>query len=173
MEGQTLTDAIVAKATDLSKCRRQFLSYILMLFLSVRHRINFSQLARHSDQYCDRSMRLHFERYVDFAALNRELIQQHGSGHFLLALDPTYLPKSGKMTPGLSRYWSGSAQKALWGLEASLLSVIDVEHRTAWPRRAAPLDAVQTPDLDERQSKDISLIDHYVQVVIWQTQQCQ
>ena len=48
-----------------------------MLFLSIRHRINFSQLTRHSDRYCDRSMRLHFEQYVDFAAINRELI--HGS----------------------------------------------------------------------------------------------
>jgi len=178
MEGQTLTEAIVAKATDLSKCRRQFLSHILMLFLSVRHRVNFSQLSRHSEQYCDRTIRLHFERHVDFAAINPELIHQHGSGHFLLALDPTYLPKSGKKTPGLSRYCgaarrSGSAQKALWGLEVSLLSVIDVEHRTAWHRRAAPLDAVQTPDHDERQSKDISLIDHYAQVVLWQAQQCQ
>lgn len=167
MEAQALTDAIVAKATDLSKCRRQFLSHILMLFLSIRHRINFSQLARHSDRYCDRSLRLHFERFVDFAAINRELIHQHGSGHFLLALDATYLPKSGKKTPGLGRYWSGSAQQALWGLEASLLSVVDVERRTAWH-----LDAVQTPGPDERQAKDLSLVDHYAQMVIWQTQHC-
>jgi hypothetical protein len=173
MEGQALTDAIVAKATDLSNCRRQFLSYILMLFLSIRHRINFSQLARHSERYCDRSMRLHFEQFMDFASINRELIHQHGSGHFLLALDPTYLPKSGKKTPGLGRYCgaarrSGSAQQTLWGLEASLLSAIDVEHRTAWH-----LDAVQTPELDERQVKDLSLIDHYAQVVIWQASHCQ
>lgn len=48
-------------------------------------------------------------------------------------------------------------------MEASLLSVIDVEHRTAWH-----LDAVQTPGPDERQVKDLSLIDRYAQVVIWQ-----
>src|SRR5690606_24926645 len=61
-----------------------------------------------------------------------------------------------------------SAQQTLWGLEASLLSAIDVEHRTAWH-----LDAVQTPELDERQVKDLSLIDHYAQVVIWQASHCQ
>jgi hypothetical protein len=113
-------------------------------------------------------MRLHFERFVDFAALNQPLIQQQGSGHFVLALDPTYLPKSGKKTPGLDRYWSGCAQKALWGLEVGLLSVIDVEHRTAWH-----LDAVQTPHQAERQAKDISLIDHYAQLVAWQAQRGQ
>ena len=168
MEAQALTDAIVAKASGLSKCRRQFLSHILVLFMSIRNRINFSQLARHSGQYCERSLRLHFERFTDFAELNQQLICQHGSGHFILALDPTYLPKSGKKTPGLGKYWSGSAQKALWGLEASLLSVIDIETRTAWH-----LDAVQTPDQAERQAKNLSLIDHYAQCVIWQASRCQ
>lgn len=168
MQGQALIDAIVAKATDLTKCRRQFLSHILMLFLSVRHRINFLQLARHSEHYCEHSMRLHFEHFVDFAQINQQLIRQHGSGHFVLALDASYLPKSGKATPGLGHFWSGTAQQALWGLEVSLLSVIDVEQRTAWH-----LDAVQTPDKAERVAKDISLIDHYAQLIVWQTARCQ
>jgi hypothetical protein len=167
MKGQALIDAIVAKSSGLTKCRRQFLSHILMLFLSVRHRINFLQLARHSDQYCEHSMRLHFEQYLDFATINQPLIQQYGSGHYLLALDASYLPKSGKATPGLGKYWSGSAQKALWGLEVSLLSVIDVVHRTAWH-----LDATQTPDKTERLAKDISLLDHYAQTVVWQVTHC-
>lgn len=168
MQGQALIDAIVAKATDLTKCRRQFLSHILMLFLSVRHRINFLQLARHTEQYCEHSMRLHFDHFVDFAQINHELIGQHGSGHFVLALDASYLPKSGKETPGLGHFWSGTAQQALWGLEVSLLSVIDVEQRTAWH-----LDAVQTPDKAERVAKDISLIDHYAQLIVWQVARCQ
>lgn len=46
----------------------------------------------------------------------------------MLALDASYLPKSGKATPGLSHFWSGTAQKALWGLQVGLLSVIDVDH---------------------------------------------
>lgn len=167
MKGQALIDAIVAKSSGLTKARRQFLSHLLMLFLSVRHRINFLQLARHSDQYCEHSMRLHFEQYLDFATLNQHLIQQHGSGHFMLALDASYLPKSGKATPGLGQFWSGSAQQSLWGLEISLLSVIDVEHRTAWH-----LDTVQTPDKAERTGKDITLIDHYAQLVVWQVTIC-
>lgn len=168
MQRQALIEAIVAKATDLSKYRRQFLTHVLMLFLSVRHRINFLQLARHSGQYCEHSMRLHFEQFLDFAAVNQPLIEQYGSGHFLLALDASYLPKSGNATPGLGQFWSGSAGKALWGLELSLLSVIDVEQHTAWH-----LDAVQTPGPGERADKDLSLLDHYAQVVIWQAARCE
>lgn len=168
MEGQALTDAIVAKAAGLSKCRRQFLSHMLILFLSIRHRINFTQLARHSEAYCERSIRLNFDHFTDFASINQSLVEQHGSGHFILAFDPTYLPKSGKKTPGLGKYWSGTAQKALWGLEVSLLSVVDVDKRTAWH-----LDVVQTPGPAEREAKNIGLIDHYVQTVLWQGRRCQ
>ena len=168
MQGPALLTTMIASIPDLTKPRRQFIAHLLMLFLSIRHRINFLQLARHSDQYAENTMRLHFEHYIDFATMNYHLIRQHGSGHFVLALDASYLPKSGKATPGLGKYWSGSAQKALWGLELSLLSVIDVEHRTAWH-----LDAVQTPASAERRAKDISLIDHYAQVVLWQASHCQ
>ena len=167
MQGQALLAAIVASAPDLTKCRRQFISHMLMLYLSVRSRLNFTQLARHSGQYCEHAMRLNFERYADLATMNRRLVEQHGSGHYVLALDASWLPKSGKKTPGVGKYWSGTAQKALWGLEVCLLSVIDVDKHTAWH-----LDAVQTPDSEEREAKGISLIDHYAQVVGWQADNC-
>jgi len=177
MQGQALLTAIVASAPDLTKCRRQFISHMLMLFLSVRSRINFLQLARHSGQYCEHTMRLNFEQYAELATLNRRLIEQYGSGHYVLALDASWLSKSGKATPGVGKYCgaarrSGSAQKPLWGLEACLLSVIDVDKHTAWHRRAAPLDAAQTPGPDEREAKGISLVDHYAQVVDWQVSNC-
>lgn len=84
----------------------------------------------------------------------------------MLAFDPTYLGKSGKATPGTGRYWSGFAQKSLWGLEAGLLSVIDVDDHTAYH-----LDVVQTPSAIEGKEKDISLMDHYAQAVLWSKEQ--
>lgn len=85
MQGQALLTAIVASLPDLSNPRCHFIIPIIMLFLSVRHRINFLQLARYSDQYAENTMRLHFETYVEFATINQQLIQQHGSGHYVLA----------------------------------------------------------------------------------------
>ena len=34
-----------------------------------------------------------------------------------LAIDPSYISKSGRHTPGLGYFWSGVAEKAKWGLE--------------------------------------------------------
>jgi len=168
MQGQALIDTIVAKAAQLTKPRRRFLAHILGLFLAIKGRLNFTQLARHSQHYCEHTMRDQFSHYLDFASLNRQLIHTYGSGHFVLALDATFLPKSGQATPGRSQFWSGTAQQTLWGLEASVLSVIDVERHTAWQ-----LDAVQSPHKADRIAKDITLLQHYAQVVVWQVTHCQ
>lgn len=57
---------------------------------------------------------------------------------------------------------SGCASKALPGLELGLLSVIDVDYHTAFH-----VDAALTPGPQERTGKDIDLVDHYAQVVLW------
>lgn len=135
---------------------------MLALFLSIKGRINFLQLARHTQQYGESTCRLQFENYVDFRTLNQEYILQKSSGHLLLAFDLTYLPKSGKATSGVGKYWSGSAQMPMWGLEVGLLSAIDIDHHTAFH-----LDAIQTPDKAEREAKQIDLADHYTQAILW------
>jgi hypothetical protein len=153
---------IIRGIAKMSKPRKKFFAHVLSLFLSINQRINFLQLARHSNRYVESSFRLHFEEYFDFPDFNKELIMQHGSGHYVIAFDPTYIRKSGKATPGTGKYWSGSAQRSLWGLEAGLLSVIDVDYHTAYH-----LDVVQTPSSAERKDKDISLMDHYAQAILW------
>jgi hypothetical protein len=80
----------------------------------------------------------------------------------VLGFDPGYIPKSGRATTGVGKYWSGSAQTTLWGLEAGLLSVIDIDNHTAFH-----LDVLQTPASSERQAKDITLLDHYTQAILW------
>lgn len=159
-EGLASLVTIVARMPQMHKPRRDFFIHPLGLFLSLRSRVNFLSLARHSQAYVESSFRLHFEQYIDFASMNQAYIQQHDSGHYVVAFAPSYLRKSGRSPPGVGKYWSGSAQTTLWGLEAGLLSVIDrraapIDHHTAFH-----LDVVQTPARDERQSKGITLLDH-------------
>lgn len=161
-EAFTSLTTIVAKMPGLTKPRRDFVGQMLLLFLSLRSRINFLMLARHCQQYVESTCRLHFEEFHDFAAMNTAFVQKHGSGHFMWAFDASYLPKSGRKTPGVGKYWSGSAAKALWGLEIGLLSVVDVAYHTAFH-----IDVAQTPDKAQRDAEGIDLLDHYSQVVLW------
>lgn len=153
---------IIARMPQMRKPRRDFFIHALSLFVSLRSRVNFLSLARHSQEYGESSFRSHFEQYMDFSSLNQAYIQQHGSGHYLVAFDPSYIRKSGRATPGVDKYWSGSAQTTLWGLEAGLLSVVDMDYHTAFH-----LDVIQTPAGAERKRKGISLLDHYAQAILW------
>ena len=153
---------IITRVKELTKSQYDFLFYILGMFLSIKTRINFLQCARHSNEYSEKSCRSQFEQYVDFVAINSEYIRQKGSGRYVIAYDLSYLKKSGKPTAGTGKYWSGCAQKALWGLEVGLVSVIDIGNHTAFH-----VDAIQTPDSQERKSKDIDLPDHYAQSILY------
>lgn len=58
----------------------------------------------------------------------------------IAAIDCSFVPKSGKATFGLDKFWSGCMQKTKKGLEISVLSLIDIGSQIAWT-----LDVTQTP----------------------------
>lgn len=68
---------------------------IFMLFLSIKGRINFLQLARYG-QFVEQRYRQQFEKPFDFMEFNKELAISYGSGHYVIAFDPSYISKSGK-----------------------------------------------------------------------------
>ena len=158
----TAISTILVKMNDLNKSKRDFLSYCFCLFLSIQGRLNFLEMARYSDEYTESSCRNHFKEHFDFSTFNTELILAHGSGEYILALDMSYIRKSGKSTQGIGKYWSGCSSRAEWGLEAGILAVVDVVNHTAFS-----LDAVQTPNKVQREALGISYLDYCVSVVLW------
>ena len=129
---------------------------VLGLFLSIKGRINFLQLGRFSF-HNEQRYRAHFMKQFDFLRFNRELVLEHGSGHYTIAFDPSYINKTGKNTDGVGWYWSGVANKAKWGLEIGGIAAIDIGNHTAFH-----LEAVQTPN--DRGSQ--TLLEYYAQTLI-------
>jgi len=67
--------------------------------------------------FIEQRYRQQFEKPFPFLDFNKELALSHGGNRFVIAIDPSYINKSGKKTPGLGWYWSGCAGQAKWGLE--------------------------------------------------------
>ena len=132
---------------------------IFMLFLSIKGRINFLQLARYG-QFGEQRYRQQFEKPFDFMEFNKELATSYGSGHYVIAFDPSYIRKSGKKTPGLGRYWSGCAQTSKWGLEIGGIAAVDVDNNIAFH-----LEAIQTPGSKGDPNQEASLLDWYGNVL--------
>lgn len=130
-----------------------------MLFLSIKGRINFYQLERYG-QFTEQRYRQQFEKPFDFMKMNKELAFSYGSGQFAIAFDPSFISKSGKLTPGLGRYWSGCAQASKWGLEISGIAAVDVDNNFAFH-----LEAVQTPGSKGDPNSDENLLAWYGKVL--------
>ncbi len=145
---------MIDKLPNINKWRRDFLIETFILFLSIRGRINFLQLARYG-KYKEQRYRQQFEKSFDFLTFNKELTLSQGSGRYAIAFDPSYISKSGKKTPGLGWYWSGVANQAKWGLEIGGLAAIDIDNHTAFH-----LEAVQTLNTDQQ-----TLTDWYARII--------
>lgn len=139
-----LINSVLENLSNINQWRKDFILETFILFLSIRGRINFLQLARYG-KHEEQRYRQQFEKPFDFLNFNKELTLQHGSGRYAIAFDPSYICKSGKKTPGVGWYWSGCANQAKWGLEIGGLAAIDIDNHIAFH-----LEAVQTLNTDEQ-----------------------
>lgn len=77
-----------------------------------------------------------------------------------IAVDPSFISKSGKHTPWTSYFWSGAAGQSKRGLEILGIGLVDIDNKDC-----ISLQAVQTPDSQTLESRDSNLIDWYLQVL--------
>jgi len=145
---KALITNMIDKLPNINQWRKVFLIETLILFMSIRGRINFSQLERYGE-YTEQRYRQQFEKPFDFLTFNKELTLSHGSGRYVIAFDPSFVNKSGKHTPGVGYFWSGVANQAKWGLEIGGLAAIDIDNHTAFH-----LEAVQTLNTDDQNLSD-------------------
>lgn len=149
--------SILSGIDRLGTVRKNALIHIFILFVALPGRVNFLAMARHG-RFSEKTYRNHFEERFDFFNFNKQLAERFCSSHRIIAGDCSFIPKAGKKTPHIDKFWSGSASKAMPGLEISSLAVIDIEANTA-----LHLECEQTPaNLPDNKSR----IDFYVEQVI-------
>lgn len=144
-------------AAKLGKPFEKVIMDALKLFMVVPGKVNFLQMGRYG-QFSEQTYRNNFEKDVfDWFSFNEHLVRKTLTGDFLaLAIDPSYIYKSGKRTPWLGYFWSGVAQAAKKGLEILGIGVIDVTNK-----ECMTLTALQTPDTKTLESMDYNLVDWY------------
>lgn len=137
-----ILDTIFARTGETNKWTTKFFKELFVLIFSIQGRVNFSNLSRYS-KFHECRFRRHFEKFFDWLEFNYWMFYLYGhtaGGVIIAAIDCSFIPKAGKNTFGLDKFWSGTASRNKRGLELSLLSLIDVFSGRAWT-----LDATQTP----------------------------
>ena len=133
--------------------------------LTINGRINFLQLARYCKS-CEQRFRQNFRKKFDWISFNQNFVQKQSGHRYAIAIDPSFISKSGKHTPGISYFWSGCAQSMKRGLEILGVALVDVDTHDATAIRAVQTikgsrSQEDRPECVKHIEKD-SLVEHYL-----------
>lgn len=140
MKTLEILQTILANMPKISQPFAKFLVSLVKVFLSGKGRYNFTNLSRWSEM-CERTLRRNYDKRFNFKQFNELLIDLFLDKEPWIAVsDCSYIPKSGKKTYGLDKFWSGCARRVLKGLEISTLALVSVKSGLA-----LSLSVEQTP----------------------------
>ena len=144
------------------KPQQKFLAHLLGLLLMLPGHATFRNLSRYS-AYHERTFARWYARDFDFVSLNKvAIIQVIPPAHEqALVLDASFVPKSGKKTYGLDRFWNGSHSRTEKGLEISALAWLDITDHCAYG-----LSVEQTPSIDKTTGSEATRIDGYLDQLV-------
>lgn len=138
-----LTEVIKDAFNGVAKITKSFQTFFIetmILYIGIPKRINFTQMSRFGDS-CESRFRQNFRKGFDWVGYNSGFTSHMKEHRTALAIDPSFIDKSGKHTPGVGYFWSGCASAAKHGLEILDIAVIDADEKDA-----VHLKAVQTVD---------------------------
>lgn len=144
---------------------KRFLNWLVLTIRTVAlipGKVNFTRLSRYGGRTA-KTFASNFKATVDWIKVNVGIARDSiGAGDDIaIAIDPSFISKSGRLTYGIGRFWSGVAQRVKRGLEIMAIGAVSLRRHTC-----VMLGAVQSPDFRTLGSeKDMSMLDWYISLV--------
>ena len=169
MQYQSECRTVLKSVVNISKPFEKTFMDTMKLFMAIPNRINFLQLGKYG-RFSEQTYRNLFKNETfDWFAFNDSIIGEHLTDQRkTIAIDPSYIPKSGHKTPWIGYFWSGCARDYKHGLEIMDIGVIDIDNH-----ECMTLGAIQTPDSKTLDSVDKTLEDWFSYYLISRKDQLQ
>ena len=153
-----LLQSVLPTLRQTKKPQQKFVAHLLRLLLMLPGHATCRNLSRYS-AYHERTFARWYARDFDFVSLNKAVITQviPPAHEQALVIDASFVPKSGKKTYGLDRFWNGSHSRTEKGLEISTLAWLDMTENCAYC-----LSVEQTPPTDKTTDSEATRIDVYL-----------
>lgn len=154
-----LLHSVLSTPRQTKKPQRKFVAHLLGLLLMLPGHATFRNMSRYSS-YHEKTFARGYDRPFDWVSLNKAALTQGvpPAHEQALAIDASFIPKSGKQTYGLDRFWNGCHSRAAKGLELSTVAWIDITGNCAYA-----LSVEQTPPGEELSGPDATRIDAYLE----------
>lgn len=153
-----LLQSVLSRLKQTKKPQYKFVTHLLGLLLMLPGHATFRNLSRYSP-YHERTFSRWYGRTLDWVSLNKGAITEvvPPEHEQALVMDASFVPKSGKHTYGLDRFWNGSHSRAEKGLELSTLAWLDITGNCAYC-----LSVEQTPPSAESSDPEATRMDVYL-----------
>ena len=160
-----ITYAVKNSAAKLTKSFEKILIEVIILYMIIPRKVNFTQMERygsHDEQTYRNNFGKKKSECIDWFKLNVSLAKRYfgENGRRAIAIDPSFISKSGKKTPHIGRFWSGCAQAVKHGLEIMGIGLIDIDANDCIMLRAH-----QSLTGKELGLRDKSMTDFYISVI--------
>ena len=160
-----ITYAVKNSAAKLTKSFEKILIEVIILYMIIPRKVNFTQMERygsHDEQTYLNNFGKKKSECIDWLKLNVSLAKRYfgEKGRRAIAIDPSFISKSGKKTPHIGRFWSGCAQAVKHGLEIMGIGLIDIDANDCIMLRAH-----QSLTGKELGLRDKSMTDFYISVI--------
>ena len=156
---EIVTDALKNCSAKLRKSFKTAFIQLMILYMVLPRKINFTQMGPYSDSSEQRFRQL-FERKFDWMQFNLFLMRQRfgESVRKAITIDASYISQSGKKTPYIDKFRSGCASAMKRGLEILGIAIINIDSRDCMMLRVK-----QTPNKAylKKQGKDYYLVNWY------------
>jgi hypothetical protein len=159
----TIVKTILAQMPAVRQPQAKFLDTLFATILALRGHVTFRNLSRYCD-YSERTIQRQFRTSFDWEQFHRLTLQTvlGEADEWIEVQDASFVPKSGKYTPGLGSFFNGCAGRPERGLEISTLALVNVTRGYAVTRHVA-----QTPPGTKATQEDSRLV-WYAQQVLQQ-----
>ena len=159
------TDAIKKSGAKVAKRIEKILIEVLILYMIIPRKVNFTQMERygtHDEQTYRNNFGYRKSKTVDWLKLNAALAERFfdKAGRTVIAIDPSFIPKSGKKTPHVGMFWSGCAQAVRHGLEIMGIGLVNIDANDCIMLRSH-----QTLSPKELNLRDKTQVEFYISVI--------
>lgn len=153
-----LLQSVLSRLTQTKKPQRKFIAHLLGLLLMLPGHATFRNMSRYSP-YHERTFARWYDTPFDWVSFNKAAITEvvPSEHEQALIIDASFIPKSGKQTYGLDRFWNGSHSRTEKGLEISTLAWLDLTGNCAYC-----LSVEQTPPSPGSSDSEATRMDVYL-----------
>jgi hypothetical protein len=147
-----LLQSVLSRLKPTKKPQRKFVAHLLGLLLLLPGHTTLRNMSRYSP-YHERTLARWYDTPFDWVSFNKVAITAVVPSEHEQAFgsDASFVPKSGKQTSGLARFWNGSHSRTEKGLDISTLAWLDLTGNCAYclrveqtPPRPAASDSAAT-----------------------------